>query len=315
MCDSGEGTMKLLIIGDIHFTHEPPRARTDQYPDDILRKLAVVAGMAGKVGAAVACTGDIFHRKAPEERDITALIRAFKAMPGGCIYSVLGNHDTGSPGRMDGTAYECLVEAGVVQDISDRSVSGAAFALTGRAFRPEPGMAYAASSESGLEVVISHGMLVPEDRPYPFAATFAGKAAPDRSGVLLVNGHNHGAFDLQNVVNLGSLCRLNRGEAGPRRILYVNAANGQLTWRPIDLRIRPDDDVFCGEEAAVDLEAESGKAYRDDKLASFVEAVAQDALTLDAEELLDKIGAAIGKPADREEARRYIREAKERLKA
>ena len=310
---------RLLFFGDIHYTSTPPRGRTSAYSAQILDKLARIAKLAKtlKVDLAV-CTGDLFHRKNPPDADVTALIRAFKAFPGGRIASVLGNHDTTKPGDKRGTAYEVLCAAQVVFDFADGPYDcGGGIALLGSPWRPE-------DTEDALsmywraenEIRVSHGMLVKEDREYPFPATYAGDV--DGHG-LLVNGHNHSPFEVGNVVNLGSICRIGRSEscanAGARRLLYVVVDDtGKISRRFIPLPLIPDEDVFVPEDTpdAEDVASENDRGARLEEFASDVaDGVVSTGSTPD--ELLDAMTGA--DPAARERARKYLADAKERLSA
>lgn len=325
---------RVMFIGDVHYSCEPPRARTDKYPEHILGKLKWIAAAAKKLNVSkVVCTGDLFHRKKPREQDITALIKVFKEFPTGEVVSILGNHDTVVPGQMKGTAYECLVAAGVVFDISSNYLIIEDLLVSGAAWAPEEDLmaahAYDAVGEAEIhEVRVSHGMLVKEDREYPFSCTPAGRAIQVRGPDILINGHNHVPFETQPavmptesacpIINIGSVCRISRAESSPRRVILVIVKGGSISWRSIPLKMIDEDEVFRSEEE-VDLDAELEDATRHEAIESFVDDLGAelDVLKATPEDLLDRLGAELGADGKKayETARKYLVDARERLKA
>lgn len=308
--------VRLLVTGDLHYTRQPPRARRQTYAECLREKLAYLRRAAEKVGAVAVCTGDIFHRKHPEEADISDLIRELRGFPGGFVYSVLGNHDTDSPGRMEGTAYECLVEAGVVRDLSETVVRLDGMSLSGAPYMPE-GRArelYAGvCADVEVEIRVTHGMLVPEQREYPFAATHPSEI-PGRRPRLLLNGHNHDPFEIDDVVNVGSVCRISRLEAEkPRRFLFVRVEDGEVSWKSLPLPCRPVEEAFRDEEDP--LEGFEEGVERDEARRE-IEGVARelagdvDLLSMEPEELLRRMQVGkVSTPAV-EEAFRYLAQAR-----
>lgn len=316
---------RCMIFGDVHATHTPPRARTTKYADHISAKLEWLAAACAKLKVEVAVsTGDLFHRKSPEERDITRLIRDFGRFPGGRILSVPGNHDTTKPGNIEGTAFETLVAAGVVQDLSaaryehdQENFTGVT--ITGSPWKPEADMAEESlyqvpTTAFRPQIHITHGMLVPDSRDYPFACTAADTLEVPEN-CLLVNGHNHNPFEVGSVINVGSICRITRQDGDtPRRFILVIVKDGKLTWRSVPIKVVGADDPSVY-KAEVDIEAEDGEdLHRDRRIMEFVDQMEGeiDVLSATPEDLIHRLGNEFDE-ATVEDALRYISGARDRL--
>ncbi len=88
-------TIKLLMVGDVHVSDRAPSTRTEDYTEDILRKLHEVAEIASRRAVdAVVFVGDIFHSKVPKRTShalVKRVAQAFIKMDQ--VLIVPGNHD------------------------------------------------------------------------------------------------------------------------------------------------------------------------------------------------------------------------------
>lgn len=327
---------RLLAFGDVHQSAIPPRARTAAYPKQIDAKLRWLAAACTKLKVTQAiCTGDLFHRKAPEEADITALVRAFQRFPNGCVLSIPGNHDTTSPGNIAGTAFEVLVAAGVVVDLTKGSWpcldahNNPNVTVTGVPWKPEKDLqseeAYEAAEDiEHPEVRITHGMLVPDDRDYPFTATPVTSIAKHSDHpYLLINGHNHRYFTAGHRINIGSICRISRDEAemndGNRYAVLVIIKDGKIEYRQIPIPVAAIEDSFRDEDGSeIDDTEEVDKRARDDKIMDLADTIAAelDVLSADPEVLIHKIAKEMNFSKDVvESALSGLSSARDRLNA
>lgn len=86
----------LVVMNDPHYSRREPECRAPTYPREILDKFHAAARAAKKIGAALACTGDWFHRKGQvtfsEVNDVLAVLSSWKGQ-GIDVLGILGNHD------------------------------------------------------------------------------------------------------------------------------------------------------------------------------------------------------------------------------
>jgi hypothetical protein len=309
--DSG----RLLVIGDVHYSVVPPRARTREYAAHVRAKLAECAALARKLRATAACTGDFFHRKRATLEDVHDMIIMLRAMPQGFVYGIVGNHDAEDPARLESTGLGVLVRAGVVRLLRDVGVValGEHAVLTGHDYMPETREVYLRATDAVAEVRLTHGMLVEgPPRALPFTATQAVELCGDpRMPTLLINGHYHHPFVHGGVVSVGSLVRTARDQVSPRRVLFVVARRTGVQWRSVPVRMAmPSDVVMRAEDATIDTALAKERARLDG--AARAVAAAHVETTMDPEHVLEALSDEYGADAiDR--ARGYLRSAAESL--
>lgn len=94
---------KFLLIGDIHLSDKPPSLRTNDYAEDILKKVQFCVDEAKKRGCdAVVSNGDVFHIKTASRNSHSLVQRTGEVMTsaGVPVLIVPGNHDL-SNDRLD----------------------------------------------------------------------------------------------------------------------------------------------------------------------------------------------------------------------
>lgn len=94
---------KVLLLGDIHLSEQPPSTCTASYQDDLFALLGETVKVARQHNVAAAIwAGDVFHHKAPSRTShstVRRLIDLARTYP--CpVYVVAGNHDL-SHDRLD----------------------------------------------------------------------------------------------------------------------------------------------------------------------------------------------------------------------
>lgn len=238
-------TIKLLTIGDPHYSGTGPRAYKGNYKADILAILQECAELATEHQcAAVLIPGDLTHSHIMSTAVLTEFVEALKKFP--CpVLTVAGNHDRESSSLDDLKAapYGLLQAAGVIQDICKRPhiPLDYAFAITGHPYDENTDkdiMQYCCASEKLGQVVIhiTHGMLLPDhpwwakDNPEAMRdTTFEQLAAvpKEQRPHIIVNGHLHDSHpatfidEKTLVVNYGAVCRLSRSLNEIKRVLQV----------------------------------------------------------------------------------------------
>lgn len=291
----------ILAFGDIHLSSTPPRCRTENYFDSVLRKLAWLAELAKTRGCLYAvCTGDLFHRKVARAEEISALIQAFRRFPGGRVGTVLGNHDTTSPGRMTGTGWECLYHAHVVDHLVD-VVTIDGLCITGRDWQAEENELQYRDQRLGSSFIhVTHGMLRPDPAETPFASTWIGSVA---SRTFLVNGHNHKPFTHGRALNLGSITATAANETEPRVCAIISRKGAEIIQIPL-----ADEFVAVDEAALLGVE---DRALRKNETEEFVRNAegSLQALRIEPQELIRQTAMS---DAARELALEYLREADDR---
>lgn len=327
---------RLLVIGDVHYTTTPPRSRTESYAEHVREKLSEVSDLAHKLQARVVCVGDFFHRRRTSLGAVCDMIDIFGSMPGGWAWGIVGNHDALPNSDIAHTGIGVLVRAGVVKliephmliDFVGTGTDDKHFVLTGHPYHPEQDTTHGwiynrTAPPKEIEVRITHGMLVPTSSAAPPFDHTMPNQIPDPPQ-LLINGHNHHAFDaparhmstdarVGDIVNIGSIARTSRMQLGPRRVVFVCATQDDgLEWRSIPLAsTRPDNDVF--------VEVESGilpdEQAREQRVREYAEALLSDGDTASVDPilLLDRV-CAEDQQAAKELAKHYIESAQTALR-
>jgi exonuclease SbcD len=112
--------VKLLATGDLHYRGTSPRARTDDFPAALERKLLEVFDLALRNGClGIIIPGDIVDTPGIALPTLVELCLLLARSP--CpIYTVPGNHDLwgGSPDTVDRTPYGALTRFGLIRDLS-----------------------------------------------------------------------------------------------------------------------------------------------------------------------------------------------------
>ncbi|HOA81373.1 MAG TPA: metallophosphoesterase, partial [Defluviitaleaceae bacterium] len=112
--------MKFVFFTDPHIKGVNPKARKDNFPETILKKIEEVHSIASNVGAvAELCGGDLYDRADVAESVVIKSNRVLIKSPVN-IYSVIGNHDEYgyNPETVERAMIGVTESAGVIKRLS-----------------------------------------------------------------------------------------------------------------------------------------------------------------------------------------------------
>ncbi len=302
--------MRLLYLTDTHIRGTSPRSRTDDFQETIRQKLKEVIEIADREQVDfVLHGGDIFDRpnlSPAVVREFARLFRRFRVP----VYAVAGNHDIygHNPSTIDRTMLGLLDAFGTLELLSEGKrvrleKDGLVVQLSGQPFhydldKRDPALDYAVENEIGAKYCIHmvHGMLVDRALPDGVAYTMVDQVWSDSVDILLT-GHYPAGFPVQHrngryIVNPGALARINNHPSEISRmprVVLIELGEG------IHIRLIPLSSASKG-ETVLDRSYIEKAAYRQEKLASFVQQVreAGDFQGIDVLDIIDEISRLEG---------------------
>lgn len=239
-------TTRILFVGDLHLSDQPPLGRVPGYREHILAKLEEIGRIVHDDHHidAVCFLGDIFHSKRPmftshylvqKVQDILDYIGQ------NCqdVFILPGNHDQGPEGlnSLHRQPLGVLRAGAAILGWQADTVSRETFSLISRPYHPQRDLDpdyYRLSEEEKLlsspRIMVAHGSLIPpgDSRPYPVLNV--GELAADGTleGIdYLVSGHIHEALGLHLLkggtvfCNPGALSRPSRTQDAMTRQVQV----------------------------------------------------------------------------------------------
>ncbi|MFN7302594.1 MAG: hypothetical protein ACK5U7_14075 [Bacteroidota bacterium] len=162
----------VYVLGDLHFSINPPSGRNDTYAKDLVSVLKFVAEQVSKEHAAsgqypiVCCVGDWFHRKGASCAEAIALMQLLRPIVKmtGPILGIDGNHDqfAGDPSTSRlSQAFGVLLQSGLVRDAeldpARIKVGNTAVGIIGAGYKTSHGMAVSAMERSAA-ACMKHGV-------------------------------------------------------------------------------------------------------------------------------------------------------------
>jgi exonuclease SbcD len=302
--------MRLLYLTDTHIRGTSPRSRTDDFQETIRQKLNEVIEIADREQVDfVLHGGDIFDRpnlSPAVVREFARLFRHFRVP----IYAIAGNHDIygHNPSTIDRTMLGLLDAFGTLELLREGEKvrlekDGLVVQLSGQPFhydldKRDPALDYVVKNEIGAKYCIHmvHGMLVDKALPDGVAYTMVDQVWSDSVDILLT-GHYHAGFPVQHrngryIVNPGALARINNHPSEINRmpqVVLIDLGEG------IHIRLIPLKCAAKG-ETVLDRSYIEKAAYRQEKLASFVQQVreAGDFQGIDVLDIIDEISRLQG---------------------
>lgn len=314
-------SVRLLVVGDVHFTGHQPVGRKDDFRATLKAKVQECWEVARAHDVqAILQTGDLTHSPHLTLPTLAELHNLLLQAPAP-VYLVPGNHDALSQDTLRATPLGFLLAVDLVHDVATEPVildTDPPVYLTGRGFDAEadasPGW-YAAPAPEHLcdvapgvvRVHVAHGMLVdrrlPEGVPHTRLDDLAGvDGLPD----ALITGHDHIGYGVRRVgrtlcVNPGALVRLTAAVEEIDRPIHVALltihGSGDIDAQLIPLRsAKPGAEVLSREH----LERE---AAREQRRAEFLELLAAETV----EQALD-LQTAVASIAEREKLPARVRD-------
>lgn len=279
--------VRLLYLTDTHIRGTAPRSRVDDFVGTLREKLAEVVTIAQREQVdAVLHGGDLFDRpdiSPAVVREFARILRQLEVP----LYTVAGNHDIygHNPQTVDRSMLGLLDAFGIVRLLrpGERAwvrKQGIAVQVTGQPFhydldKRDPSEDYRVDrdAEADYAVHMVHGMAVERALPEGVAHTMVNQLWFEEIDVLLT-GHYHAGFPMQHrhgryIINPGALARINNHPSEMKRMPQVVLIH--FTDR-IDVRFLPITCALPG-EAVLDRSYLEKAAYREEKMASFVQEV------------------------------------------
>lgn len=297
---------RFLVIGDIHWRGNNPRARTDDFPAALAWKLdevimltqqhhanfvAIAGDLVDSPGMALSTLGDLARKlQRLAECGRTMTDESFE------LLAVAGNHDMwgGAPDTLRRTPYGLLRRLGLIHSLHENELClESNMVITGNHYSAETDLspeAYLVPEEIGmydgdLNIHIAHGMLLQESPGYDCRHTLIRDvAAHERCPHVLIVGHEHTGFGVIRVpraaggelvaINPGALCRLTAHPAEIERQIQVCLLeiedDGTVTTDLIPITCaRPGHEVLSREHLEV-------QAEREDQMSQFLKLLASE---------------------------------------
>lgn len=255
-------SIKLLFVGDIHYSLSNPASRSDNYHQAIVRKLHEIMELtiANQVSG-VFFTGDFFHKKRPSFHEANSFIDIFKSfeVP---VYGIFGNHDIfnmdsiakRAAGSMIASEAIMLLDGAPVvwQDLR-LQVSGKSFSIASNEFPHKEVKNLRKIHLTHLDIYLTNpGSHIPH---------LSHKYLRENLHYdILFNGHVHndpGApkkrIGKTMVYNLGSIGRVASNETHQPKVLLLTVTKKAMKEKIIELKsARPANEVFIEKEEATD---------------------------------------------------------------
>ena len=275
--------MKLLCIGDIHYSETPPCSRDEFYPRDILKKLVECISVAKKLKCDyILCTGDWFHRKADATfHEANTLMKLLKMSPIP-FRTIYGNHDVSgyAASTLFHKALGSLITSGHMELLDTHPIDQDGLLVTGTSHNRMYDVSRAAyfkaeGQEDRYSLTVTHGALILKD-----SGTFWGQHTnmdhlreikrPLHN--IIFNGHTHhhqGVYKFKDrdctIFSIGSLSRnILKEDVAKRRpvVLFLDVKDEEFKYEEIELKsARAFEDAFILPEASRENEDTSIKDF------------------------------------------------------
>lgn len=267
-------TPDLILSADWHIRETTPECRTDDFIKAMEKKIDFILDLFPETPIIIA--GDLFHRWYLDrnERLIPGrLAWLIKKLSKRTIYTVPGNHDLPehSVDQQDKSAYEVLVNAKAVTDISKENASFSLYEVFGFPWGKEVGAAPSIKNRK-KRIAATHQYVYKARPPFPNCPGRKGRVVIDENPGwdLIVSGDNHQSFYNEKngrlLVNPGSIMRTTADQEDfqPRVALWY-AEDNSIEW--VDLPI---------ESGVVSREHLERKEAREARVSSYVERLRTD---------------------------------------
>src|SRR3990167_5941283 len=129
--------IKILTIGDIHYSDVAPISRNEDYYKHILKKLLECILIAKKLEVDYICpTGDFFHRKSAASFHEAIMLMSVIKRSKIPFVGIGGNHDyTGyNLNTINNRALGCLVESGLIRLLDFNPIESGGILLMGNSY-------------------------------------------------------------------------------------------------------------------------------------------------------------------------------------
>lgn len=334
-------TTKLLIVGDVHYRGNNPKARVDDYPATIRRKLVEVCELAKahKVDAVIQ-TGDLFDSPTvslPSVAEMMTLIWNHSPVP---FLAIAGNHDLFGANQtsIGRTPFGFMSNLRYIHNlqVSPRFYgSNDEVFLAGHGYDVDTDRdveQYLAPADvledtkGSLNIKVVHGMILDQRPGFDMRHTLVSEIAmQERAPDILITGHHHIGFGVKTVeaanrlgkmvaINPGALCRLSaHPEEMERQVgVCLLTIHDNFAAEAAMIRLqsaRPGYEVLSREHLEVQSERES-------RIAEFLGLLAEegDAQFMEIQEIITDIGNREKLPKDVvDEALRRLGTAREKV--
>ena len=275
-----------IIVGDIHARDDQPPCRLDNFWETQIWKFKWLRNLWDEYGRpAVLQPGDLFYRWKSSPQVISAVMNYLPPMV--TIPGNPGKHNYYSQEGFEKDALHVIQSSSLDWEVMASSDSMVIF---GDRFSIHPGLwgVTDPNERSGVELIIPNVLLTHKmilDGPEMFEGENGNDFLKKHKGFdLIVTGHNHKpmefGLDTRLLVNPGSFTRQTADETHRPRV-YL--------WWAEDNSIMP---VFVPtEEDVITREHIDQDKARDERIASFVESLADSALDVSIDFLKNIIGA------------------------
>lgn len=330
--------LKLLVAGDLHYRGNNPRARLDDFPGAMRRKLTEVLKLAEEHGADyIIQLGDLFDTPTvslSSVAEIAGIVRGAE-IP---FLSIPGNHDLfgANLSSVSRTPYGFLANMGFVRDLHRAPISQLdpelGYTITGHAYDTDTDReieqylipeSILKENDNAIHIRVVHGMILDKRPGFEMRHTLLSDIAmQERAPHILLTGHDHTGFGVKNLeaanslgqmiaINPGALCRLSAHASEFERqvqvcLVKIPGPSIDVTTIPLD-SARPGHEVLSREH----LEAQ---AERESQIAEFLGLIAEEGEVkfLEVREILEDIAEREKLPRDVvEEALKRIGEVRE----
>ena len=247
--------MKILSVGDVHYTNRKPVGRVDDYKAAILNKLLQIAELSQNYDVTI-FSGDIFDKPnvTGSFLDLYAVIKQVKN-----AYVVPGNHDIFgyNLNKIDNTALGLLAATGAVKLLySDSIIETTKVVIAGQGYCidvDENGFGYDSEhfKDGKLGIMVTHGMLL--DVPMNIAKNTQINDVVTKADIV-ITGHYHPGFGIKErgskfFCNVGAICRIEASKHEMEREIKVMSilVNDDLSFVIQETPLVYDKDVLSRE--------------------------------------------------------------------
>ena len=259
--------MKLLLLGDTHFTNKVPEKRTDDYYATMMRKFESVLDIFAEEGCDLLLqAGDFFDSPHVSNSVIGDLIEVIQDKIGtnkiACIY---GQHDLygHNAESIKKSPLYLLQKAKCVTIIEPEGTTIGDIHLHGASF----GQKVYKNTKKGLTILVVHDM-VGEHRIYAGQdMTDAERYLRKHSGYrLILCGDNHNDFHVnyegRDIINCGCMMRKTTADADRKLGVWIfDTDTDSLKYRAIEYQAPEDVFDFTKKKEAVSLSDENIKKF------------------------------------------------------
>ena len=265
---SGDGVVKIMVLGDIHLSDRPPSVRKDTYTQEILDKVDFCVQKAASTKcSAVLALGDVFHVKVPSRTTHKLVQRTHEVLSsvGVPVLIVPGNHDVmhdqiesldsqplGALGRMEGIELLTFSDPKTVH----APIYGLPYLSDWETLpqHVEKFVEWAGNRHpSEWKILATHAPIFPlgQAPPYDYiAALDLASMVSDVPNVIVAYGHihdQHKTYRVADVVfaNYGALSRgsLHKETLARQPQAYIfDTTTGEIS--PFDIPVLPASEVF-----------------------------------------------------------------------